>query len=138
VSDYSGKLRELCPNGIDVYFDNVGGAITDAVLRLINTRARVSICGQISQYNLEQPEMGPRLVLTMLLVKQAKAEGFLVFQFADRYPEGLRQMAQWVKEGKLKYKEDLEHGIENTPRAFMAMLQGRNVGKQLVKVSDEE
>jgi len=81
--------------------------------------------------------MGPRIILTMLLVRQAKAEGFLVSQFADRYPEGLRQMAQWLKEGKLKYKEDIEHGLENTPRAFMSMLKGRNLGKQLVKVADE-
>jgi NADPH:quinone reductase len=137
VSDYHAKLRELCPDGIDIYFDNVGGAITDAVFRLINTRARISICGQISQYNLEKPEMGPRIILTMLLVRQARAEGFLVSQFVDRYPEGLRQMAQWLKEGKLKYKEDIEHGLENTPRAFMAMLNGRNLGKQLVKVADE-
>ena len=137
VSDYYEKLRELCPEGIDVYFDNVGGAITDAVFRLINTRARISICGQISQYNLEKPEMAPRIILTVLLTRQARAEGFLVFQFADRYPEGLKQMAQWLKEGKLKYKEDIEHGLENTPRAFMAMLQGRNLGKQLVKVADE-
>jgi NADPH:quinone reductase len=136
VSNYHEKLRELCPNGIDIYFDNVGGAITDAVFRLINTRARISVCGQISQYNLEKPEMGPRIILTMLLVRQAKAEGFLVSQFADRYPEGLRQMAQWLKEGKLKYKEDIDHGLENTPRAFIAMLKGRNVGKQLVKVAD--
>jgi len=136
VDDYYSKLKEFCPNGIDVYFDNVGGAITDAVFRLINTRARISICGQISQYNLEKPEMGPRLILQSLLVKQARAEGFLVFQFLDRYPEGLKQMAQWLKEGKLKYAEDIEHGIENTPRAFMSMLKGRNTGKQLVKVSD--
>ena len=137
VSDYYGKLHELCPNGIDVYFDNVGGAITDAVFRLINTKARISICGQISQYNLERPEMGPRLILSMLLVRQSKAEGFLVSQFAGRFAEGLTQMAQWLKEGKLKYKEDIEYGIENTPAAFIAMLKGRNVGKQLVKVSGE-
>jgi NADPH-dependent curcumin reductase CurA len=136
VSNYDEKLKELCPRGIDVYFDNVGGEITDAVFRLINTKARNSICGQISQYNLEKPDMGPRLILTMLLVKQAKAEGFLVTQFIDKYPEGLAQMAEWLTQGKLKYKEDIEHGIENTPRAFMAMLKGRNVGKQLVKVSE--
>ena len=73
----------------------------------------------------------------MLLVRQARAEGFLAFQFMNKYPEGLKQIAQWLKEGKLKYKEDIEKGIENTPAAFMAMLKGRNVGKQLVKVSDE-
>jgi len=136
VDDYYAKLKELCPNGIDVYFDNVGGAITDAVFRLINTKARISICGQISQYNLEKVELAPRSILTSLLVKQARAEGFLVFQFADRYPEALGQMAQWLNEGKLKYAEDIEEGIENTPRAFMAMLKGRNTGKQLVKVAD--
>ena len=136
VDDYYAKVKELCPNGIDVYFDNVGGAITDAVFRLINTKARISICGQISQYNLEKVELAPRSILTSLLVKQARAEGFLVFQFADRYPEALGQMAQWLNEGKLKYAEDIEEGIENTPRAFMAMLKGRNTGKQLVKVAD--
>jgi NADPH:quinone reductase len=137
VDDYVTKLQELCPSGIDVYFDNVGGEITDAVLRLINTKARISICGQISQYNLEKLEMGPRIVLTSLLVKQAKAEGFLVFQFADKYPQALKQMADWLTTGQLKYREDVEEGIENTPRAFMAMLSGRNTGKQLVRVWDE-
>jgi NADPH-dependent curcumin reductase CurA len=136
ASDYHEKLKELCPKGIDVYFDNVGGEISDAVFRLLNTKARISICGQISQYNLEKPEMGPRLILTSLLVKQARAEGFLVFQFVDRYPQGITQMAQWLREGKLKYREYIEEGIENTPRAFMAMLKGRNVGKQLLKVSE--
>jgi hypothetical protein len=136
-ADYFKKLKELCPSGIDVYFDNVGGEITDAVFRLINTRARVSICGQISQYNLEKPEMGPRINLVSLLVNQAKAEGFLVFQYANRYGEGLKQMSEWIRQGKLKYREDIEHGIENAPGAFMAMLKGRNTGKQLVKLSDE-
>ena len=136
ATDYTGKLRELCPNGIDVYFDNVGGEISDAAFRLINTRARIPICGQISQYNLEKAEMAPRLVLTTLLTNQARAEGFLVFQFLERYPEGLKQMAQWINEGKLKYREEIEEGIENTPKAFMAMLSGRNTGKQLVKVSE--
>jgi NADPH-dependent curcumin reductase CurA len=136
VTDYYSRLKEMCPKGIDVYFDNVGGEIADAVFMLINIRARISVCGQISQYNLEQPETGPRLILTSLLVRQARAEGFLVFQYADRYPEGIAQMAQWLREGKLKYKEDIEEGIENTPRAFIGMLKGRNVGKQLVKVSE--
>ncbi len=137
TDNYVAKLKELCPKGIDCYFDNVGGAITDAVFILMNQRARVSICGQISQYNLEKPEMGPRILLSLLLVKQAKAEGFLVFQFANRYAEGLQQMAQWIKEGKLKYTETIEEGIENAPKAFISMLQGKNTGKQLVQISDE-
>lgn len=133
--NYYRKLKELCPNGIDIYFDNVGGAITDAVFRLINVRARLVICGQISQYNLERPEMGPRW-LWALIVKQAKAEGFLVFQFADRFQEGLNQMAQWLKDGKLKYRETITEGIEKAPRAFIGMLRGENIGKQLVKIAD--
>jgi NADPH:quinone reductase len=137
TDNYVAKLKELCPDGIDCYFDNVGGAITDAVFILMNTRARISICGQISQYNLEKPEMGPRILLSLLLTKQAKAEGFLVFQFARRYAEGLQQMAEWIKEGKLQYTETIEEGIENAPRAFISMLQGKNTGKQLVKISNE-
>lgn len=133
--NYLRKLMTLCPRGIDVYFDNVGGAITDAVVRLINVRARLVICGQISQYNLERPEMGPRW-LWALIVKQARAEGFLVFQFADRFNEGLRQMAQWLRKGKLKYRENIIEGIENAPRAFLGLLKGENIGKQLVKVAD--
>jgi len=132
--NYYRKLLQLCPNGIDVYFDNVGGEITDAVVRLINVRARLVICGQISQYNLERPEMGPRWLWT-LITKQAKVEGFLVFQFADRNQEALKQMAEWMKEGKLKYHESIVEGIENAPRAFIGMLRGENIGKQLVKLA---
>jgi len=132
--NYYRKLLTLCPNGVDVYFDNVGGEITDAVIRLINVRARLVICGQISQYNLEKPEMGPRW-LWALIVKQARAEGFLVFQFADRSDEALRRMAAWLREGKLRYRETIADGIENAPRAFIAMLKGENIGKQLVKIA---
>jgi NADPH-dependent curcumin reductase CurA len=133
VTDYEAKLHELCPNGIDVYFDNVGGPITDAVLRLINTRARVAVCGQISQYNSAQPEMGPRW-LGQLVAKQAKVEGFLVQQFADHFDEGLRQLTQWLREKRIRYREDIVEGLENAPKAFVGMLQGRNIGKRLVKV----
>jgi NADPH:quinone reductase len=137
TQNYGAKLRELCPNGIDCYFDNVGGAITDAVLFNLNTFARISICGQISQYNLEKPEMGPRLILQILLVRQARAEGFIVSRFANRFEEGMKQMAEWLKAGKLKYEETIEQGFENMPRAFLSMLQGKNTGKQLVKAADE-
>jgi NADPH:quinone reductase len=133
-TDYAGKLRELCPNGIDIYFDNVGGPITDAVLAQINTRARIAVCGQISQYNAEKPEMGPRW-LGQLVVKQAKAEGFLVFQFADRYEEALRQLSAWLREKRIRYREDIVEGLENAPRAFIGLMEGRNIGKRLVKLS---
>ncbi len=129
------NLRKLCPDGIDIYFDNVGGEITDAVFRCIRDGARISICGQISQYNSSTASAGPRW-LGQILIKQAKVEGFLVFKWAERYPEAIRQMAQWIKEGKLKYREQFTEGIESAPRAFIGMLQGENVGKQLVRVSN--
>jgi NADPH-dependent curcumin reductase CurA len=132
--DFRSKLQDLCPDGIDVYFDNVGGAITDAVLSQINTKARVAVCGQISQYNLEQPEMGPRW-LGQLIVKQAKVQGFLVSGYAERFADGLEQLARWLKQGKLKYREDVAQGIEAAPQAFIGMLQGQNQGKQLVQIS---
>ncbi|MFP6581819.1 MAG: NADP-dependent oxidoreductase [Candidatus Hydrogenedentota bacterium] len=133
-TDYPAALRSRFPKGIDCYFDNVGGAMTDAVLMNLAGFSRISICGAISQYNLEKPEMGPRL-LTMLLVTQSRAEGFIVSRFADRFPEGALQMGQWIQEGKLKYREDIMDGLENTPEAFIRMLNGKNKGKQLVKVS---
>ncbi len=135
TTDYVAELRKLCPGGIDVYFDNVGGAISDAVLRLINVKARLSICGQISQYNLEQPELGPRF-FGQLVVKRARAQGFLVSDYAERFPEGLQGMRQWLSQGKLKYREDVAQGLENAPQAFIGMLQGKNLGKQLVQVSE--
>ena len=135
VSDYYEKLKELCPNGIDIYFDNVGGPLTDAVFRWINVKARIVICGQIHDYNLEKPELGPRF-LRQLIIKRARVEGFLVFDYADRYGEALQQLAEWFKAGKLKYRETLAEGIENAPQAFISMLKGGNIGKQLVKVSE--
>lgn len=131
--DLDATIHELCPNGIDVYFDNVGGVITDAAIRRLNNRARVAVCGQISQYNSDEPEMGPRW-LGQLIAKQAKVEGFLVSQFASRFEEGYRQLAAWLHDGKIHYREDVIDGLENAPRAFIGMLQGRNTGKQLVKV----
>ncbi len=133
--NYVEKLHELSPKGIDVYFDNVGGQLTDAVIPLLNPRARLSICGQISQYNVEKPEMGPRW-LWALIVKQARVEGFLVFQFADRFQDAAEEMARWIREGKLKYREDIVEGFENLPRAFIGMLGGDNTGKRLVKVAE--
>jgi NADPH:quinone reductase len=132
--DYDARIRELCPNGIDIYFDNVGGAITDAAVARLGVRGRVAVCGQISQYNSDEPEMGPRW-LGQLIVKQAKVEGFLVKQFAGRFEEGYRQLAAWLHDGKIQYREDVVTGLENAPRAFIGMLQGQNIGKQLVKLA---
>lgn len=131
--DYGAKLNELCPNGVDCYFDNVGGNITDAVFPRMNVFGRVSVCGQISQYNLEKPEPGARL-LGFVLMKQLKVEGFIVRRFQSRFGEAIHQMAQWIKEGKLTYREQVVEGFENTPRAFIGMLKGENTGKMLVKL----
>jgi leukotriene B4 12-hydroxydehydrogenase/15-oxo-prostaglandin 13-reductase len=130
--DYAAKLKELCPNGIDCYFDNVGGAISDAVFTLLNPFGRVSVCGQISQYNHAKPEPGPRLP-GQILVRQLKVEGFIVTRFQDRWPQGIAQMARWIQEGKIRYHEDIVQGFEKTPRAFIDMLEGKNTGKMLVK-----
>jgi len=134
-TDYRAKVRELCPDGVDCYFDNVGGVLTDAVFANLASFARVSICGNISQYNLEEPEIGPRSPYMTLLTRQVSAQGFLVPQFGAQFPQGIQQMAQWLKEGKITYREDIMDGLENTPKAFIRMLNGENKGKQLVKVS---
>jgi NADPH-dependent curcumin reductase CurA len=135
TEDYGAKLKELCPIGIDVYFDNVGGTITDAVFMQINTHARMSICGQISQYNNAKPEMGPRL-LGMLIVARAKAQGFLITDYLPRFGEALTEMSVWLREGKLKYREDIIEGFENLPKAFIGLFHGENIGKRIVKVQD--
>jgi NADPH-dependent curcumin reductase CurA len=111
----------------------VGGAITDAVFPLLNVFGRVSVCGQISMYNLEKPEPGPRL-LPFTLVKQLRVEGFIVTRWQSRWGEGITQMAQWLKEGKIQHREQIVDGFENTVKAFIGMLQGENTGKMLVKV----
>ena len=136
TDDYVAALRELCPRGIDAYFDNVGGPITDAVFPLLNVHARIAICGQISQYNLEDAEPGPRL-LWHLIIKRAQVRGFLVMDYLPRFREALTQLTDWYQAGKLKYRERITQGIENAPRAFLEMMQGANIGKQLVQLSDE-
>jgi NADPH-dependent curcumin reductase CurA len=134
TGNYYSKLQELCPKGIDVYFDNVGGAITDAVFGLLNVGARISICGQISQYNNTKPEMGPRL-LGALIVARAKVQGFLVSDYAAQFGPALAEMTGWVREGKIKYREDIVEGFENLPKAFIGLFSGENTGKRLVHVS---
>jgi len=132
--DFELAIEELCPAGVDLYFDNVGGAISDAVIRHINPRARIVVCGQSSQDNLEAPEQGPRW-LTRLIIRQARAEGFLISGYAERFSEGREQLAKWWMQGKLRYREDVAQGIEAAPQAFIGMLLGNNQGKQLVQLS---
>jgi NADPH-dependent curcumin reductase CurA len=133
TDNYSAKLKELCPNGIDIYFDNVGGPITDAVFGQLNVGARISICGQISQYNATKMETGPRL-LGALIVARAKVQGFLVSDYAAKFGPALQEMGGWVHAGKIKYREDIVNGFENMPKAFIGLFGGENTGKRLVKV----
>ena len=136
TQDVSAAIAESCPNGVDGYFDNVGGEITEAVMPHFNLYARMAICGRISEYNDDVPSMGPR-VLRYVHAAQATVEGFLVFRWADRYEEGRSRLAQWVRDGQIKYKEDVVEGFENSAKAFIGQLGGANFGKLLIKVSDE-
>ncbi|MEP6636668.1 MAG: NADP-dependent oxidoreductase [Acidobacteriota bacterium] len=135
TGDVKKELRDACPDGVDVYFDNVGGEISDAVITLINKFARIPLCGQISMYNLEKPDVGPR-VQPYLLTKSALMKGFIVTDYAARFAEGVTQLGKWLAEGKLKYAEHIVDGFENAPNAFLGLFAGENLGKQLVKVAD--
>ncbi|MBW4627347.1 MAG: NADP-dependent oxidoreductase [Brasilonema octagenarum HA4186-MV1] len=135
TQELSSALKDACPNGIDVYFDNTAGAILEAVLQHINLRARIPLVGLISQYNAENPPPGPNLM--PLLIKRALIKGFLVGDYQDRQAEFLNDVSQWLREGKLKYKEDIVEGLEKAPHAFIGLLQGKNFGKLIVKVSDD-
>jgi NADPH-dependent curcumin reductase CurA len=127
-------LREACPQGVDVYFDNVGGNVSDAVLPLLNHGARIVICGQISIYNLDKPDIGNR-PQPYLLINSALMQGFIITEYAKRFGEGVMQLVQWVVTGKLKYAESVVEGFENTPQAFIGLFSGENLGKQIVKVA---
>lgn len=133
TSDLNGVLKGLCPNGIDCYFDNTGGAVTDAVFRRINTGARIAICGQIASYNAVAEDYGPRIFRT-LLVKQARVQGFLVNQYKDRYREAYPKIGEWLRSGSLTYRETIVEGFEKMPEAFIGLFSGQNLGKMLVKV----
>jgi NADPH-dependent curcumin reductase CurA len=133
ADEFPSKLREFCPTGIDIYFDNIGGKVTDEAMRLLNTKARIVICDQLAQYNSDEPEVGPRW-LGQLVLKQAKVEGFVVQQFSDRFEEALRQLAVWLRERKIKHFEDIVDGLENAPKALISMLEGQYIGKQLVRI----
>jgi NADPH-dependent curcumin reductase CurA len=133
--DVPSGLRAACPNGIDVYFDNVGGEILDAALAQLAFRARVVICGAISQYNSTEGMRGPSNYMS-LLVNNASMTGFLVFHYASQYPEAARQMGEWVATGKLASREDIEHGIERFPEVFLMLFEGTNDGKLVLAVRD--
>lgn len=129
-------LKEHCPNGVDIYFDNVGGEILDAVLTRINLKARIIICGAISQYNNTTPVKGPANYLS-LLVNRARMEGIVVFDYIARYPEAVKEMGSWMTQGKFQTREDIVQGIENFPATLLMLFEGKNFGKLILQVSEE-
>jgi NADPH-dependent curcumin reductase CurA len=135
AQDVLAGLKAACPAGIDVYFENVGGAILAAVLQLINREARIPLCGLIAQYNAAEPPPGPNL--GPILFNRALVKGFIVSDHLDRLDAFLTDCGQWLREGKLRYREDIVEGLERAPEAFIGLLQGRNFGKLLVKVGPD-
>src|ERR1700730_14926448 len=133
--DVRTSLRKHCPNGIDVYFDNVGGDILDAALAQLARGARVIMCGAISQYCNTTPLKGPSNYLS-LLVNRASMKGMVVFDYADRYPEAGREMAAWMAAGKLKSREHIVEGLESFPETLLKLFKGENTGKLILKVAD--
>lgn len=138
--DFAEQLKKACPQGVDVYFENVGGAVFDAVLPLFNTSARVPVCGVISQYNGQNSAFtDDRLPLLMgtILKKRMRVQGFIIsMDYGDRYPEFFKQMSQWLGEGKIQFREDIVDGLENAVEAFRGLLVGKNFGKLIVKVAE--
>lgn len=131
--DIKKAIATACPKGVDIYFDNVGGEISDAVISNINFHARIPLCGQISLYNTTEIPMGPR-IQPMLLTRSVLMQGFIVGNFKDQFPEGIKQLAQWVKTGQLKFSETIVHGFENLPSALLGLFKGENTGKMIVEV----
>lgn len=132
----SKALQEACPDGINGYFDNVGGWISDAVYPAMAVQGRIAICGMISEYNLTEPDRVPRNT-RHILVNRLRVQGFIVFDFAARYREGMEAMAGWLKAGKLAYREDVMDGLENAPKALLRLFRSENFGKQLVRLRDD-
>ena len=133
AGDVRAAVKDVCPDGVDVYFDNVGGKISAAVHARLNVGARIAICGQVSQYNAERPE--PTFHPGLLIVYRARMQGFLVSDYAPRFGEAIPKLARWVMNGDIRYRETVTEGLENAPRAFIGMLNGENRGKALVKVT---
>jgi len=128
------KLKETCPDGIDIYFENVGGSITEAVLTRMNINGRISLCGLISGYNAESVVPGP--AWGNLLIKRIKLKGFIVFDYFKRYMEAYQDIAQWLKDDKIKYKNHIIPGIENAGSAIKKLFSGENEGKLIIKISE--
>jgi NADPH-dependent curcumin reductase CurA len=139
-ADFADKLKEACPDGIDIYYENVGGMVFETVLPLLNDFARIPLCGRIANYNMtghpEGPDMLPAF-MGQMLVKRMTLRGFIISDHYHKLPEFLREMGGWVSSGQVKYREDIVKGIENAPEAFIGLLKGANFGKLLVQVSED-
>ncbi len=134
---FSRDLRVACPNGVDVYFENVGGQVFETVMPFMNLFGRVPVCGLIAHYNATEPPPGPNrvpAVMSAILTRRLTFRGFIVRDFASQEPDFLRDMAAWVREGRVKYREDIVDGLDNAVRAFQGLFHGRNFGKLLVRV----
>ena len=131
--DFAKELEAACPKGIDVYFENVGGAVQQTVWPLLNDFARIPVCGLIAQYNATSPMPGPDML--SVLRKRLLLRGFIVSDFAPKQPDFLRDVSEWVRTGRLKYREDIVDGLEKAPASFIGMLQGKNFGKMLVRIA---
>ena len=141
AQDFSQQLAKACPQGIDIYYENVGGKVFDAVLPLLNTSARIPLCGLVSGYNATSLPAGPdRLPLLMatLLKKRIRMQGFIIGQdYGHRIQEFQREMGRWVKEGKIHYREQITDGLENAPQTFIGLLTGKNFGKVVIRLADD-
>jgi NADPH-dependent curcumin reductase CurA len=131
--DFAKQLEAACPNGIDIYFENVGGAVQQTVWPLLNDFARIPVCGLIAQYNATRPMPGPDMF--SVLRKRLLLRGFIVWDFAAKEADFLRDVSEWIRTGRLKYREDIVDGLENAPAAFLGLLQGKNFGKMLVRIA---
>lgn len=141
AQDFARQLADACPQGVDIYYENVGGKVFDAVLPLLNTSARIPVCGLVSGYNATEPPAGPDrlpLVMTTILKKRIRMQGFIIGQdYGHRIDEFNQQMTRWVSEGKIHYREQVTDGLENAPQAFIGLLSGKNFGKVVIRVADD-
>jgi NADPH-dependent curcumin reductase CurA len=133
AADFGAAFEAACPRGIDVYFDNTAGPISDAVLRHLAIGARVVVCGTASIASWDPPPVGPRVERT-LLVKRARMQGFIVFDHQHRYEEAITRLAEWLRAGKLRYREDILEGIEHAPGAIAGLYRGENLGKRVIRL----
>ncbi len=137
AGDFPAQLARACPRGIDVYFENVGGAVWDAVFPLLNDFSRIPVCGLIAQYNADGDFPGPDrlpVVMRQVLSKRFHIQGFIQFDYEEQRPDFYRDMAQWIREGRVKYREDIIDGLERAPEGLIGLLQGKNFGKLIVRV----